>query len=131
MMTNYDDDLDEIEADLQRPRLSTRARMFIITGIALLTAITSYFAFHFADQDVRWRDVGYSIDSPTEATTTFDVFLYKDKNVTCYVEALNTSFAQVGVSSVEIAYDAGKEQRITVPIATTQRATTAVVHSCK
>ncbi len=56
---------------------------------------------------IRWSNAGYSIASPTEATTTFDVYLYDDDDATCRVRALNARFAEVGYADVAIVRSDG------------------------
>lgn len=120
---------DEPEDDA-RPRLSRRAWWAVGAGIAVLIAIAGVWGWSIANEPVRWRDVGFTIDSPTQATVTFDVFLYTDSPVTCQVHAMNVRFAEVGATTVSIDPAAGKEQRLTATMVTTERATTAVVKHC-
>lgn len=129
MMSTLPDPPEDEAADA-RPRLSRRGWVLVSAGLAVLIAVTAYFAYQLADQPVRWRDVGYDILSPTEAEATFDVYLYTDQSVTCYVHAMNVQYAEVGVGEVEIDPAAGTEQRITVDIATVEQANTALVRGC-
>mgnify|MGYP000952578789 CR=1 FL=1 len=117
--------------DDARPRLSRRAWWAVTAGLTLLIAAVSAWAWFNSQEPVRWRDVGFSIDSPVEASATFDVFFYSDKPVTCQVHALNVRFAEVGTTTVTVDPAAGKQQRITATMATTESATTAVVKHCE
>lgn len=112
------------------PRLSARQWTLVGLGLAALTAAVAWFALVVTDEPVRYRDVGFSVESPTEATATFDVFLYTDAEVTCRVRALNDRFTEVGTGTVDVDPAAGDEQRIELPLTTTERATTAVVQYC-
>ena len=125
--------IDESSEDYTRSRvhLSMCARWAIGAGFALLVGLTALWAWWIADQPVRWRDVGFAIVSPTEATATYDVFLYNDAPVTCHLHALNVRFAEVGVATVSVSPDDGEAQRITTTIITTESATTAVVNYCE
>lgn len=114
-----------------RPRLSTRAKWWVGAGLAALTGASAWWAFGFAAQEVRWQDVGYEIVSPTEASVTYDVFLYSDSQVTCQLRALNDRFAEVGVAEEHIDPADGKAQRSTVTLATTEEATTVIVEICE
>jgi len=120
----------EDEAD-SRPRLSTRARWGVGVGLAIAIALAAWWGWGFSDQAVRWQDVGFKVISPNEATVTYDVFLYSDAPVTCHLRALNPSFAEVGVAIQHIDPAAGRAQRFTATLATTEEATTAVVHYCE
>lgn len=124
------DDSAEDEAD-SRPRLSARAWWAVGAGLAILIALASWWGWTQADRAVRWQDVGFNIASPTQASVTYDVFLYSDVPVTCHLRALNTRFAEVGVATQHIDPAAGKSQRLTVTLATTEEATTAVVNYCE
>jgi hypothetical protein len=114
-----------------RPRLSRRAWWAIGAGMAVLIALSAWWALYIADQDVRWRDVGYEVVSPLEVTVTYDVFLYSDKAVTCHLRALNSHYAEVGVASQRVDPSAGKAQRFTTTLTTTEAANTAVVNYCE
>ncbi len=120
----------EEEAD-SRPRLSARAWWAVGAGVAVLVALSSWWGWSVAHQAVRWQDVGFKIASPTQATVTYDVFLYSDVPVTCHLRALNTRYAEVGVATQHIDPAAGKAQRLTATLATTEEATTAVVNYCE
>jgi hypothetical protein len=74
--------------------------------------------------------VGFDVVSPTETDVTFDVYLYTDQPVTCYVHAMNVQYAEVGVGEVDVDPAAGSEQRFTVPIATVETANSALVRGC-
>lgn len=114
-----------------RPRLSRRAWLAVGAGMAVLIGLSAWWALYIADQEVRWRDVGYDVISPTEATVTYDVFLYSDDTVTCHLRALNSRFAEVGVASIQVDPADGKAQRFTTALTTTELANTAVVSYCE
>lgn len=120
----------EDEAD-PRPRLSARAWWAVGAGLAVLIALSAWWGWSVAHQPVRWQDVGFTIVSPTQARVTYDVFLYSESPVTCHLRALNTNYAEVGVATQRIDPAAGKAQRLTATLATTEEATTAVVHYCE
>ena len=113
------------------PRLSARAWWGVGAGLAVLISLASWWGWSIAHQAVRWQDVGFTIVSPTEARTTYDVFLYSDTPVTCHLRALNTRFAEVGVATQRIDPAAGNAQRFTATLATTEEATTALVNYCE
>lgn len=112
------------------PRLSRKGWILVALGIAALIGATSWVAVLMESQPVRWKDVGFSLTSPTEAVATYDVYLYGDQGATCTVRALNSRFTEVGVATVHIDRADGAEQRITTPVATTEEATTATVLGC-
>lgn len=126
-------DLEEasFEKDGSRPRIGVRGWVGVGVGLAALTAGAAAWGLAVADEPVRFQDVGFEITSDTEASATYDVFLYTDAVVTCHVRALNIRFSEVGVATATIDPALGAEQRITTTMATTERANTAVVHYCE
>lgn len=113
-----------------RPNLSRKQWVWVSLGLAAMTAIAIIYGLGAAAQPVRWQDVGFTIDSATEATVTFDVYLYSDQDATCHVHALNKQYAEVGVSQLDVARADGVEQRFTLPITTVEEANTALVRHC-
>ena len=97
----------------------------------MLVGGVGWYAWSSANTPVRWQDVGYTVPSATEATVTYDVFLYSDSPVTCHLRALNVGYAEVGVTTQIIDPADGKNQRLTAVIATTEEANTAVVNYCE
>ncbi len=114
-----------------RAPLTTRTTWLIGIGLAALTGVTAWLGWGTVDQPVRWQEVGFAIVSPTEASVTYDVFLYGDAGATCRVQALNVRFAEVGVTTARVDPANGMQQRITTTMVTTEEATTAVVDSCE
>ncbi len=131
MSTPYDtaDEFDETPASA-RPNLTRKQWVLAIVGVAALTAVAAWYGWGDASQPVRWQDVGFSVDSPTQASATFDVYLYTDQGATCYVHALNVQYAEVGVAQVDVLRSNGAEQRFTLPITTVEDATAALVRGC-
>src|SRR5690606_32806216 len=113
-----------------RPKLSRKQWVLVVLGLAAMTAIAVVYGLGAAAQPVRWQDVGYTIDSPTKATVTFDVYLYTDEPAICHVHAMNVQYAEVGVAQVEVDPADGDEQRFTLPISTVESANTALVRVC-
>lgn len=97
----------------------------------MLVVLASLWGWWMAQAPVRWQNVGFSIDSATSATATYDVFLYTDDPVVCHLHAMNERFAEVGAVTVTVDPADGKEQRLSTPMVTTERATTAVVKYCE
>lgn len=113
------------------PQLSRKGWAWSIAGIAALVGAVATYAFAAAQaESVRWREVGFDVVDDSQVEATFDVFLYSDADAECLVRALNESYTEVGVVTVEVARSAGPEQRIETVISTTERATTATVAGC-
>ena len=124
-------DANDDEAVASPRRVSRKAMAWGWVGVGVLVAIASVFGWQAAQQPVRWSDVGFSIDSPTSAQATFDVYLYKDKDALCHLRALNSKFAEVGVADKLVKLSGGREQTVTGTIVTTEEATTALVKYCE
>jgi hypothetical protein len=121
----------EDETSDARARASRRAKIWGWVGVGAFALVVCTYAFFAAQDPLRWKDVGFSIDSPTEAQATFDVYFYSDEDAICHLRALNQSYAEVGVTDVLVQRAAGKEQRVTATIVTTEEATTAIVKYCE
>ncbi len=141
---NYED-YDEYELDGEEVALapSTPAGAFgqltakgnrfalIFGGIALILTIGVAAWFAWGSPNIRGKDVGFEIVSSELITLTFDVAKPQDMTVECRLDALNVKFAQVGTVTVEIGPADQFEQRFSMDINTTERATSATVHDCK
>ncbi|WP_084622218.1 DUF4307 domain-containing protein [Demequina oxidasica] len=114
-----------------RPTMSRKGLIWSGVGVAALIAVTAWFGLSTASDPVRWTDVGFVADAPTEATVTYNVYLYTDASADCTVRALNSSFAEVGVATAHIDRADGVEQQVTTTIVTTEQATTATVNYCE
>lgn len=112
------------------PRLSKKGWAAVAVGLAALIAVAAWFGLAQADKAVRWNTVGFAVDSPTQAEITFDAYIYTDEPVECVVRAMSTSFAEVGIASVELDPADGRERRVTLEIPTVEEATTAEVNYC-
>lgn len=124
---------DEALADVAtaRPHWGKAAWWAIGGGLAVTTALAAVWGLWMADDQVRWRNVGFEVISPTEASVTYDVFLYDDRPVVCHLNALNVRFAEVGVTTQHVDPALGAEQRLTATLSTTEEATTVVVDYCE
>ncbi|WP_062516698.1 DUF4307 domain-containing protein [Demequina gelatinilytica] len=118
------------ERDGALPHLSRRSWALVIGSLALLVGATAWYAFVASHEEVRWKDVGFSVASPTEITVTYDVYLYDDVDVDCTLRALNPRFTEIGVTTQRIAFADGRQQRLEATITTTEEATTAQVQYC-
>jgi hypothetical protein len=110
--------------------MSMAGRIWATVGVLALVAVAAWLGWGQASAPVRWQDVGFSVPTNTEATVTYDVFLYTDQPVTCYLQALNNSYGEVGVSTQQVDPANGREQRFTTTMSTVEEATTALVDYC-
>lgn len=125
------DEWDESDAPSALPRLSVTTWAWVIAGLAALIAIASWIGWYMSNEPLRWRDVGYQIVSPTEATVTYDVFFYTDADAICHLRAVNVRFAEIGAATQEVKRADGPQQRLTATLVTTETANTVIVDYCE
>lgn len=80
---------------------------------------------------VIWQDVGYRVEGPTATEVTFDVTTPVGRAATCRVQALSSSYAQVGVLDVPVPAATTRTRRVTVTVPTVELAVTGVVQGCE
>lgn len=100
----------------------------VVAALGLVLVVMA--AWSAADQPVRWRDVGFTVTSPERVAGTFDVTMEPGRSARCSIQALDSSYGQVGVRAVEVPADSARTQRMTVDVATTSMAVTVVVQEC-
>lgn len=122
--------IDAEEAAARGPRIKRGDYIAMGAVTAVLLAVAIWVGVGMAEQPVRWRDVGFDTANATSASATFEVFLYTDEPIQCVVQALNSSYAVVGIGELTVDRADGAAQRHTVTVATTEQATTALVDYC-
>lgn len=125
-MSTPDDEL----ADA-RPRVSRRAKIWGWVGAGAFLLVVAGYAWFAAQEPVRWKDVGFSIESPTEVEVTFDIYFYEERDAVCHLRALNDNYGEVGVADETVRFADGAQQRVTTTFVTTEEATTALVKYCE
>lgn len=112
---------------------SRRARV-ILVGVVALVVVVAVGWFAWAAYESRTSatgtDVGFDVVDNATVRVTFDVTKPKDKTATCVVQALDSGFAVVGTSRVQVGPTDQGVVRRTATIRTTNRATTGQVTSC-
>lgn len=110
------------------PRGRTTA---IILGTLAIVLAVVYIAWSvWSVPTIRGKDVGFKIVSSEVTELTFDIAKPEDLTVTCTLNALNQSYAQVGTRDVVIGPANKFEQRFTVEIRTTELPVSATVERC-
>ena len=84
-----------------------------------------------ADRDVRWKDVGFRVVDDTAVEVTFDVTKDPDDSARCTLVALSSSFATVGITTVDVGPAARETVRSSATVRTQERAVTGVVDECE
>lgn len=103
-------------------------RVAMVALGVLAVAVAAWLAL--AQDGLSWKVVGFKVDGPTSTQLTFDVTKDADATVSCRVQALSESYAEVGVQTVEVGPAGTATQRVTTTIPTTELAVSAVVESC-
>lgn len=79
---------------------------------------------------VQWKTIGFRVDGAASTQVTFDVTTDPGVGATCRVQALSSSYAQVGVLDVEVPPADDRTRRVTVTVSTVQEAVSATVDAC-
>lgn len=107
------------------------ARIALVVLAALGVALVVWIGLDRAGTPVRWDEVGFRVAGPTSTELTFDVTKDADATVSCRLQALSDSYAEVGVQTVEVGPAGTATQRVTATIPTAELAVSAVVVSCE
>lgn len=111
-------------------RSATLRRVGLVALVVVAVAVLAWVGIGVVREPVQWKDVGFRVDGPTSTQVTFEVTKDRDATVTCRVEALSESYAQVGVRSVEVGPAQTPTQRVTVTVQTQELAVSGVVAGC-
>jgi len=111
-------------------RTGARRRIGWAAVSVVAAAVLVWVAIGVTDEQVTWKDVGYHVDGTTSTDVTFEVTKPKGDTVSCRVQALSQSFAEVGVRTVEIGPADTATQRVTVTVPTAELAVSGTVASC-
>ena len=107
-----------------------RLRILALFGVAILVAITAYFALG-NNQGFSYKDVGFSVVSEIETIVEIEITKPKDKTVICSIEALNGQFGTVGWKELEFGPSEFLTLRHTIRLNTTELAVTGLVDECR
>lgn len=101
------------------PSLKRRGKWIAVVALVAAIAVTVWFATFSNSRTLEWTDVGFSIDSPTRASVTFQLTKEPEDTVQCAIQVLSSEFAVVGWRTVTIgpetpAADAIPSDRMTM-----------------
>lgn len=82
-----------------------------------------------ADQDVRWRTVGYRDATDTSVVVEFDVFSRPGSDVSCLLRALDQEGNEVGYADVPVTLD-NADAHVVYTLPVTSRPISAEVVRC-
>ncbi|MEO9248461.1 DUF4307 domain-containing protein [Citricoccus nitrophenolicus] len=92
--------------------LRGRGRWVAVIALVLAVAVTFWFAASSHSRTLDWKDVGFTIDSPTQASVTFQLTKEPQDTVQCAVQVLSPEFAVVGWRTVTIGPEAPSEDSL-------------------
>jgi Domain of unknown function (DUF4307) len=114
---------------------SPSRRWLGVAGLGLLAAAglawVLWAGAQAAQRDVRWSDVGYRVVDDTTVEVTFTVVKEPTATVECTVQALDGTFARVGLTTTEVGPGPRRGVTSTAVVRTQQRAVTGVVEACR
>lgn len=111
-------------------RSTTLRRVGLGALVLVAVVVLAWVGIGVMREPVQWKDVGFRVDGPTSTQVTFEVTKDPDATVTCQVQALSESYAQVGVRSVEVGPADTATQRVTATVQTAELAVSGVVAGC-
>jgi hypothetical protein len=118
---------------LERYGPGKRTPVGVLVAVAVLVAAflgwVVWAGLQQADQDARWRTVGYRDATDRSVVVEFDVFKRAGARVSCLVRALDEEGNEVGYAEVPIAAESSDAHVVyTLPV--TSRPITAEVVRC-
>ena len=106
-------------------------RLGLAAAVVAVMVLLAWIGSGVLRDPVVWQDVGYRVDGPGSTEVTFDVTTAVGASATCRVQALSSSYAQVGVRDVPVPPAATRTRRVTVTVPTVELAVTGVVEGCE
>lgn len=117
------------------PEPSAGRRRVVVVAIGVLAvaalALVAWLGLGYADDPVRWKDIGFSVVDSERVDVTFEVYMAPGTTAVCTVDALSESYAQVGTVDVTVGPLDVRDSRYEVSIGTSELATTGVVDGCR
>jgi hypothetical protein len=113
------------------PATRRRSVIALASTLGLLgIAFAGWFGWASGRQDVQWQDAGFQITGDDGADVAFVVTLAPGVRAFCTVHATNQRLDEVGRLDVAVGPGDGRPTRISVHLATAERAMIAAVKAC-
>ncbi len=107
-------------------------RVLLALAVAAGVGLAAWFGLSMGQVPLDWQDVGFRVEDDAGVEVTFDVVRADPaRPASCRVEALNASYAQVGVVTVPVPPSEHQRVRLTTRVATSETAVTGTVTSCR
>lgn len=84
------------------PSRKRRGTWIGVIALVAAVAVTVWFTVSSYSRPLEWKDVGFTIDSPTQASVTFQLTKDPEDTVQCAIQVLSPEFAVVGWRTVTI-----------------------------
>jgi hypothetical protein len=122
-------------AERYGPPPSPLRRRLLLAAVAVLAgaglAWVVWAGLASADQDVRFGTQGYDVVDDSTVLVTFTVVKDPGATARCQVEALSSTFAQVGLTTVDVGPAPQRGATASATVRTQERATTGRVQACE
>ncbi|GAA1116516.1 DUF4307 domain-containing protein [Citricoccus alkalitolerans] len=93
-----------------RPSFAQRwGKWIAAAALALAVGVTVWFTASGSAQTLGWKDVGFTIESPTQASVRFQLTKDPEDTVQCAIQVLSDEKAVVGWRTVTIGPEAASE----------------------
>lgn len=120
----------EQTAPAARQRSTRRWWVLGVLGVLAGTAVAVWFGLSATVGRVHWIDTGHLIVSEREVQVRFDLRRDPERAVECELQALDSSHARVGTTTVRIEPAATSPTRHIETVRTTSPAVTGYVDRC-
>jgi hypothetical protein len=101
-----------------------------VVGVTLASVLATWLSLANSVGRITWTDTDYRVVDDRSVRVGFDVHRSPGQAVTCRVEALDKSFALVGVLDVEVPASEERSVHQQVVVRTAARAVTGTVKTC-
>lgn len=108
-------------------------RLLVAAAVAVVLAAVGWFAwvaFGPGRTQVHTLDIGYEVVDETTTKVTFEVQKPASAAAVCTVRALNSGFAEVGLTDVRVGPAADGAVTVTATVPTSERAVSGNVKAC-
>lgn len=131
--TAIDPRVDELAERYGRKRSRSIDRRIAWIAVIIALAVGAWVLF-FGNwkegTELEFRDLNYSVIDNRSVQIDFEISAPPGSQVVCALEALSTSFSQLGWKIIEVPVSDKRTQRLSETLVTTARATTGHAQLC-
>ena len=125
------------DLDARYGRSPSSARRTRIISISAAAAFVAVFAAWLvwggllgAPAELEVKDVGHTIVDDSEVLVRFEVSADANENVSCAIQALNSSFSVVGWRIIDLGPTDKRTRSLTESVRTSELAVTGLIYRC-